>query len=126
MFAKKSILAIDDNAEQLYLNRLILESEGYEVFTALGGSEALSLLSEIKTPDLILLDLQMADMSGPDFLKILEEKKPEILEKVPVVFLTAMDEVPPSNAKGSIRKPIDLDKFTESVFRFIKMETTSR
>ncbi len=117
---KKRILVVDDSADLQNLNKTILEMEDYEVFTALSGSAALTLLGEIARPDLILLDMRMENMSGPEFLLVLEEKRPEILENVPVVFLTALDKVPPSKAVGFIRKPYDLENFLEAVHRFIE------
>jgi two-component system response regulator AtoC len=119
----KVVLVVDDNADLLSLNRTILEMDGFKVFTVLGGEEALALLAEISQPDLILLDMRMEDMSGLEFLEVLEERRPEIIENVPVVFLTAMDKVPPSKAVGFIRKPIDLDKFVVAVHQFIEKGT---
>jgi len=116
---RKVVLVVDDNAEILSLNRTVLEIDNIKVFTASSGQEALSILSEINQPDLILLDMQMPDMSGPEFLVILEEKQSDVLKNVPVVFLTAMDRVPVSKAVGCIRKPMDIDKFLEAVHRFI-------
>lgn len=119
----KAVLLVDDNADLLNLNRTVLEMDGFKVFTALSGQEALTLLAKIGQPDLILLDMRMEDMSGPDFLAVLEKNRPEIIENVPVVFLTAMDKVPPSKAVGFIRKPIDIDKFLVAVHRFIEVGT---
>lgn len=117
---KKRILVVDDNVDLLNLSKFILEGDDYEVFTALGGNDALVVLSKVVRPDLILLDMRMEDMSGPEFLKVLEEERPEILETVPVVFLTALDEVPVSQAVGFIRKPIDVEGFLAAVHRFIE------
>src|SRR5665213_1695803 len=100
---KRTVLVVDDNADLLSLSKTILEIDDYEVFTALSGKEALSILVEINKPDLILLDMRMEDMSGPDFLLALEEKRPEIFECVPVVFLSGVDKVPISKAAGFIR-----------------------
>ena len=119
--AQHSILVIDDNSDMLELQKTILEMNGYEVFTAQSGGEALKILGEIKEPDLILLDMRMEDMSGTDFLLMLEEKKPEIIKDVPVVFHTALDEVPASKAAGFIRKARDIGKYVEDVRRFIKL-----
>ncbi|OFZ18143.1 MAG: hypothetical protein A2Z20_06135 [Bdellovibrionales bacterium RBG_16_40_8] len=94
--------------------------DDYEIHAAQSGKEALSVLSKIELPSLILLDMCMDDMSGPEFLTMLEEKRPDIVNSVPVVFLTAMDKVPASKAVGFIRKPIELNKFLESVRNFIK------
>ncbi len=116
---QQAILVIDDSPDTLLLQRIMLESEGFKVFTAQSGTEGLALLSKIKQPNLILLDMQMGDMTGIDFLNILEKTRPEIIEIVPVVFLTGMDEVPKSNAVGFIRKPADMDKFLSAVHGFI-------
>lgn len=121
---KKRILVVDDNADFLGLNRTVLEMEDYEVFTAQSGCDGLTLLAKIAHLDLILLDIQMGDMSGPQFLLEFEEKQPEIFENVPVVFLSGMDKVPASKAVGFIRKPFDLDKFLAAVHSFIEMGTS--
>jgi CheY-like chemotaxis protein len=119
---KQSVLVIDDSQDTLVLQRILLESEGYEVHTVESGAEGLAILSEISEPNLILLDMQMEDMSGVEFLIKLEEKKPEIIKDVPIVFFTAMNSVPTSKAAGFIRKPVlDMPSFFKSVHRFIEM-----
>ncbi len=118
---KRSILVIDDCLEILFVQRTLLELEGFEVFTAQSGTEAFTVLSEIDPPDLILLDMQMQDMSGPEFLTWLEVKKPEIKAAVPIVFVTGMPEVPEGKTIGIINKPVDLDQFISDVHRFIEM-----
>ncbi len=116
----KVVLVIDDTDDMLLLSRTILELDGFKVLTAQGGSEALAILSQIIPPDLILLDLQMHGMSGPEVLNLIEAKHPNILNGVPIVFLTAMDEIPPSKAAGFIRKPIAcINTFVTTVHRFI-------
>jgi CheY-like chemotaxis protein len=120
---RKSVLIIDDNVDMLMLHELILEMAGYTVFTSSSGKQALTVLDEIAEPGLILLDMRMDDMSGPEFLKILELQKPEIFENVPVVYLTAMDDVPEGKHKGFLRKPIDHSKLIEAVHGFIDVES---
>lgn len=121
----KSVLVIDDDADLLELMQTILEMEGYDVFISLSGAAALSLLEKIAQPDLILLDMQMEDMTGPEFLLMLEKNRPDIIESVPVVFVTALKKVPASKATGFIRKPFDNDTFLEAVHRFIEMDASS-
>jgi DNA-binding NtrC family response regulator len=121
----KSILVIDDSADMLELQKNILELDGFEVFTAQGGVEAFKVLNDIDTPKIILLDVRMEDMSGPEFLSLLEEKKPEIVRDVPIVFLTAMQQVPQGKAAGFIKKPFDMYKYLEAVHRFINLEQQS-
>jgi len=118
---KQSILAVDDNTVALTVERLMLEAGGYTVSTAQSGTEAIALLSKMERPDLILLDMQMEDMTGLEFLNVLAEKNPEVLKRVPIVFLSGMNEVPKSRAVGFIRKPVDMDQFLKAVERFIDM-----
>jgi len=118
---KESVLVIDDDFDTLTLQRLVLEMEGFEVFTAQSGEAALEILSEIKEPNLILLDMLMEDMTGVEFLNLLQEKKPQIIQDVPVVFMTGMNTVPDSKAAGMIRKPADRKTFLEAVHHFIEM-----
>jgi CheY-like chemotaxis protein len=118
--SKKTVLVIDDNEDLLDLSKTMLELEDFQVFTALGGDQALALLEDIHAPDLIFLDLKMEEMSGPEFLEKLEQRMPEILETVPVVFLTGMDRVPETKAAGFIRKPIDVSAFLAATRRFIE------
>ncbi len=118
---KQSILIIDDCSEILFVQRTLLELEGFEVFTAQSGTEALAVLSEIDQPKLILLDMQMQDMSGVDFLTLLELKRPKIMAAVPVAFVTGMADVPQGKTVGIINKPVDLDQFITDVHRFINM-----
>jgi CheY-like chemotaxis protein len=108
----------------LRLNKDILELHNYEVFTATSGADAFLTLSKITQPDLILLDMQMKDMSGPEFLLALEEQRPDIFNKVPVIFLTAMDKIPKSKAAGFIRKPFEFSVLIEAVHRFIEIGTS--
>lgn len=124
MTTTKAILVVDDSSDMLLLLKTVLEIGDFGVFTAQSGKEALKVLSEINSPDLILLDMQMDEMSGPEFLVKLNEKMPDLIKAVPVVFLTGMDQVPKGNAVGFIRKPIDdVDKFLKGIHRFIEVGT---
>jgi two-component system sensor histidine kinase ChiS len=118
--SKRTVFIVDDNVDTLSLNREILEMSDYQVFTAQSGPEALAVLTEIEPPDLILLDMRLGRQSGLDLLNIIEEQHPLIVANVPIVFFTALDEVPPSKAMGMIRKPIDLDEFLSTVQRYIE------
>lgn len=115
-----SVLVIDDCRETLTLQKILLGLEGYEVFTAQSGGEALQVLVEIEKLSLILLDMNLGDMTGIEFLNILEDKHPEVLQKVPVAFLSGMDEIPESKAIGFIRKPADTDKLLAAIREFIE------
>ncbi|MBC7690196.1 MAG: response regulator [Methylotenera sp.] len=117
----KRILIIDDNEDLIETFRTILEMNDFVVLSAHGGEEALALLTDIEKLDLILLDMQMGEMSGPEFLELFEKTQPEVFKNVPVVFLTGMDKIPASKAVGFIRKPMaDIASFLEAVERFIE------
>ena len=117
----QAILVIDDNTDTLALQKILLGQAGYDVFTAESGDDAIRMLSGIDEPELILLDMQLGDMDGIEFLTILEKMRPEIIEHVPVVFFTGMNEIPESKAIGFIRKPTDMDKFLKTVSHFIEL-----
>jgi len=82
----KKILVVDDDKNILNLEKTILEQKGFEVTMALGGPEALELLST-QTFDLILLDVMMPEMDG--FSVCRKIKEDDRLKEVPVIFLTA-------------------------------------
>src|SRR5579864_3307066 len=98
------ILVVEDDLDIREGIQEILEDEGYEVFTAGNGQEALDLLRTIPTPGLILLDLMMPVMDGHQFLELFREQAAYAL--VPVVVVSAGITVEPRIA-GFIKKPFD-------------------
>jgi two-component system response regulator HydG len=78
------ILLVDDETGILDSLRILLRGEGYEVRTALGGAEALELLSGDR-PDLVVTDIRMPGVSGLEVLARTRELDPEI----PVILMTA-------------------------------------
>jgi DNA-binding response OmpR family regulator len=83
------ILSIEDTTSFRRLIKMTLEFEGYEVFEAERGRRGLEL-ARAQTPDLILLDLMMPDMSG---LEVCQElKKDARLSKIPIVLLSSSDD----------------------------------
>ena len=113
------ILVVDDEKNILDIIRFNLEVEGYEVFTALEGEEALRLAQEIK-PDLILCDIMMPEMDGLEVCRRL--KADGRTNQVPVVMLSAktqpQDKVASieAGADDFITKPFD---FSDLVARII-------
>jgi CheY-like chemotaxis protein len=83
---KAKILVVDDNADSVAIMRSILEGHGYEVSAAMSGAEALQSLST-QTPDLVLLDVMMPEMSG---LEVLQQiKDTSATGRLPVILVTA-------------------------------------
>jgi two-component system alkaline phosphatase synthesis response regulator PhoP len=79
----KTILVADDKANIRNLVRDYLEAEGFRVFIASNGREALYAARQEK-PDLILLDIMMPEMSGYDFIKTYRKES-----ETPIILLTA-------------------------------------
>jgi len=105
---EKIIFIIDDNDANLVMAGNALEDE-YRVLSMPSAQKMFSLL-EKKTPDLILLDIEMPDMTGLEAIEKLKEY-PQ-LKNIPVIFLTGMhDETLISEAKKTqavdiVYKPI--------------------
>ena len=87
---KQTILAVDDVPENLDVLNGILE-ETYAVQVALSGRVALKIASGKKQPDLILLDVMMPEMDGFEVCR--ELKKSALTRNIPVIFVTARDDV---------------------------------
>jgi CheY-like chemotaxis protein len=82
----KRILVIDDKAHLLRLMRMILEDEHYQVSILQEGKGACDRVKE-SLPDLVILDLKLADASGLDVLRDL--KSDRAIADIPVIVYTA-------------------------------------
>ena len=86
MCAGKDILIIDDNEDNLFLLRLVLEILGCKVRSACNGEEGIAKVYQA-IPDLIILDLMMPDISGIEVIKRLKANRK--LPHIPIMLLTA-------------------------------------
>lgn len=116
---KADILVVDDKPENLHLLSEILMLEGYNVRKAVNGKMALMAVKTVQ-PDLILLDIMMPGMDGYQVCK--ELKNNQTLAKVPVIFLSALndvfDKVKAFGAGGVdyITKPFQMEEVLVSKF----------
>ncbi|MDR2485458.1 MAG: response regulator [Treponema sp.] len=85
---RKKIMLVDDNITNLTVGKNTL-IEKYDVFTIPSGEKLFKMLEKI-IPDMILLDVEMPEMSGYDVIKVL--KKQEKTANIPVIFLTAKND----------------------------------
>lgn len=82
------ILVVEDDPDFVEVTRLVLESNGYEVSSASDGKEALEVMRQSK-PDLVLLDMMMADvLDGLGVTQAMHDD-PE-LSGIPVIVVSAM------------------------------------
>lgn len=115
---KRKILYIEDNEQNLYLIRFLLEKHGYEVHAALNGQEGIDRAATV-LPDLILLDIQLPLMDGYTVARRLRAN-PE-LAAIPIVAVTSYamagdrDKALAAGCNGYIEKPINPDTFMRQV-----------
>ena len=115
------ILIADDNSQNLYLARFLLEQRGHEVAEAHNGEEAVKAMV-VQEYDLVLMDIQMPVMDGLDATRRIKEKG----SSAPIVALTARamagdeEKIRGAGCDGYINKPIEPDKFANQVEVYLK------
>jgi two-component system, cell cycle response regulator DivK len=120
---KAKILLIEDNPQNRYLTRFLLEQRGHEVLQAGTGSQGLEMAAKAR-PDLILLDIQLPGMDGHAVARAL--KSDPQLKSIPIVAVTSYamvgdrEKCLQAGAEGYIEKPIDPDTFVTEVEHFIR------
>ncbi len=90
MDRKYRILLIDDEEDFLFMTGRSLENNGFEVHTAESGTKGLDLIRS-NPPDLVLLDLNMPEPDGHQVCEMI--KSDNTLQNIPVIILTASDEL---------------------------------
>ena len=114
------ILLVDDEVDILEFVRYNLVREGYEVFTAENGAEALKVAAECR-PHLILLDMMMPVMDGFEASRAIRALDRPDAATVPILAMTAQasDECAQSchqvGMNGRLVKPLDAKKLAKSI-----------
>jgi two-component system cell cycle response regulator DivK len=120
---KKRVLVVDDDGNNLLLEKDLLEVAGFEVLEAIDASSGIAIARREK-PDIIIMDVRLPDMLGTEAVRILRQDKET--RDIPVVFVTASvmaggrDEMQNIPNSGFIGKPIDTRTFAKDVSQFIK------
>lgn len=127
--SERLVLLVEDDRDVRDAVREVLEDAGYRVLTAATGGEALERLgSEVRRPDVILLDIRMPILDGCQFrqLQLLNPAWREI----PVVVLSAEASVARRaaalGAVAHMRKPVEIGALLEVVGRFAGLPEPAR
>jgi two-component system cell cycle response regulator DivK len=116
-------LVVDDNGNNLMLERDLLEVAGFEVFEAINAEGGIAIARREK-PDIIIMDVRLPDMRGSEAAKILRQDRET--RDIPIVFVTASvmaegrEEIKGIANSGFIPKPINTRTFAKEISLFIK------
>ena len=120
---KIKALVVDDNGNNLTLEKDLLEVAGFEVYTAKDATAGIAITRQEK-PDVIVMDIRLPDMRGSEAAGIL--RKDEETRSIPIVFVTASvmgegrEEIQNIPNSGFIGKPINTRTFAKEVSEYIK------
>ncbi len=120
---KKTILIVEDNELNMKLFNDLLEAHGYATVKTREGTRVLELARTHK-PDLILMDIQLPEVSGLDLIRWLKEAAD--LKHVPVIAITAFamkgdeDRIRETGCEDYISKPISVVGFIETIRRHVE------
>lgn len=118
----KKVMIVEDNELNMKLFRDLIEACGYDTVRTANGQEAVQLAREHK-PDLILMDIQLPEVSGLDVTQWLKSD-PE-LAPIPVIAVTAFamkgdeERIRRGGCEAYISKPIQVPKFIETIKSYL-------
>lgn len=119
----KKVLIVEDNELNMKLFHDLLEANGYETEQTSDGHAVLDIARDIK-PDLILMDIQLPEVSGLEVTSWL--KSDDDLKDIPVVAVTAFamkgdeDKIREGGCEDYISKPISVVHFLEVVKKYLE------
>jgi two-component system cell cycle response regulator DivK len=119
----KTVLIVEDNELNMKLFHDLLEAHGYDTVGTSSGIEAFELARTCR-PDLILMDIQLPDVSGLEVTKWIKEDPG--LHQIPVVAVTAFamngdeERIRQGGCEAYLSKPISIAKFMETVRCFLR------
>jgi len=118
----KTVLIVEDNELNMKLFHDLLEAHGYDTLQTKDGMEALKLARQHR-PDLILMDIQLPEVSGLEVTKWIKEH--DELRSIPIIAVTAFamkgdeEKIREGGCEAYIAKPISVANFLEVVERFL-------
>ena len=118
----KTVLIVEDNELNMKLFNDILEASGYRTLQTRNGFEAIEL-ARTHRPDLILMDIQLPEVSGLDVTRWIKED--DELKSIPIIAVTAFamkgdeERIRAGGCEAYISKPISVTKFLETVRHYL-------
>src|ERR1700722_2815496 len=118
----KPVLIVEDNYLNMKLFHDLLEAHGYDILQTKDGLEALRL-ARLHHPDLILMDIQLPEVSGLEVTKWIKED--DELRAIPIIAVTAFamkgdeEKIREGGCEAYIAKPISVTNFLQTVARFL-------
>ncbi|KAA5598182.1 response regulator [Blastochloris sulfoviridis] len=118
----KTVLIVEDNELNMKLFHDLLEAHGYATLMTRKGIDAVDLARQ-HMPDLILMDIQLPEVSGLDVTKWIKDDPK--LKSIPVVAVTAFamkgdeERIRGGGCEAYLSKPISIAKFIETVRHFV-------
>tara|TARA_R110002124_G_scaffold104370_5_gene254300 strand:+ start:22510 stop:22887 length:378 start_codon:yes stop_codon:yes gene_type:complete len=122
----QSILIVEDNELNMKLFNDLLEAHGYNTLQSRNGIEAFELVRQHR-PDLVLMDIQLPEVSGLEVIKWLKED--EDLREIPVIAITAFamkgdeDRIREAGCEAYLSKPISVANFLDVVTQHLPAAT---
>ena len=119
------LLIIEDNEQNFYLMRFLLEKNGFTVFGAEDGRKGIEMALSCE-PQAILLDIQLPEMDGYSVAAAL--KTHPQLDAVPIIAVTSYamvgdrETIMAAGATGYIEKPIDPETFVAEIEAYLPRE----
>ncbi len=118
----KTILIVEDNELNMKLFNDLLQAHGYDTVQTKDGKDAMELARSHR-PDLIVMDIQMPEISGLEIARAL--KADARLKHIPIIAVTACamkgdeEKIRQGGCEGYIAKPISVPLFLQTVARFL-------
>jgi two-component system cell cycle response regulator DivK len=118
-----TVLIVEDNDKNMKLARDVLQAKGYATLEAVTGEDGVKLAKE-RTPDLVLMDIQLPGINGIEAFK--QIRGDARTSRIPVVALTASvtptdrSAISAAGFDAFIGKPINLREFLETVRRLVE------
>ncbi len=118
----KTVLIVEDNELNMKLFHDLLEAHGYNILQTRDGMEALRIARQHR-PDLILMDIQLPEVSGLEVTKWIKED--DQLRSIPVIAVTAFamkgdeEKIREGGCEAYIAKPISVTSFLATIEEFL-------